>query len=314
MEPEARYTLVGTVVLVLVATIAVAIYWLRSTTGEGNDVSYKIYFQRQSLEGLQIRSDVKMQGIRIGAVTDFRISTKRPGSVEVVIRVQDSAPIRQDTRASVDRHLLTGIASIRLTTGSESSPKVEAIQPGEPYPLIAEGEPDYRFSESVTQVAERADETMKRISATLSDENQKALTESLANLSRVTARLDRSLGGLDKTLVAMERAANEVSSASSSVSGDVSRLAARYDKLGEQSTLAVSEISTTVRKIGADVERLALRMDGLLADSSVELRLTAQELRATSDSLGSAARRFSDPGRIIFGPRRESLGPGEPAQ
>ena len=314
MEPEARYTLVGTVVIVLVAAIAVAIVWLRSTTGEGNDVPFKIYFERQSLEGLQIRSDVKMQGIRIGAVTDFRISAKRPGTVEVVIRVQDSAPVRQDTRASVDRHLLTGIASIRLTTGSEASPKLEAAQPGEPYPLIAEGEPDYRFSETVTQVAERADETMRRISRTLSDENQKALTESLANLSRVTAKLDRGLGGLDRTLVAMERAANEVRSASASVSGDVARLAARYDKLGEQSTIAIGEISTTVRKIGADVERLALRMDGLLADSNVELRVTAQELRATSDSLGAAARRFSDPARVIFGPGKESLGPGEAAR
>ncbi len=314
MEPEARYTLVGTVVLVLVAAIAVAIVWLRSTTGEGNDVPFKIYFERQSLEGLQIRSDVKMQGIRIGAVTDFRISAKRPGSVEVVIRVQDSAPVRQDTRANVERHLLTGIASIRLTTGSEASPKLEAVQPGEAYPLIAEGEPDYRFSETMAQVAERAGETMTRINRALSDENQKALGETLTNLSRVSARMDRSLAGVDRTLAAMERAANEVRGASASVSGEVSWLAARYDKLGEQSTLAVGEISTTVRKIGDDVERLALRMDGLLADGNVELRLTAQELRATSDSLGAAARRFSDPGKVIFGPRRESLGPGEAAQ
>lgn len=314
MEPEARYTMVGAVVLALVAAIAVAFVWLRSTSGQGDEVTYKIYFTHQSLEGLQVRSDVKMQGIRIGAVTGFRISARRPGTVEVIIRVDGSAPVRQDTRANVERNLLTGIAGIRLTTGSEGSPRLEAVQPGESFPIIAEGEPDYRFSETFTQVAERADEAMKRINQVLSDENQAALREILANMNRISAKMDRSMAGLDRTLASVERAAGEVQGASASISGDVRKLAARYDALGEQSAAAVGEISTTVRRMGSDFERLALRMDGLLADSSVELRLTAQALRTTSDTLGTAARRLGDPGRILFGPGKESLGPGEGAR
>ena len=50
MEPEAKYTLVGTVVLLLVALIVVAAVWLRSTGGERDIDTYKIYFARQSLE------------------------------------------------------------------------------------------------------------------------------------------------------------------------------------------------------------------------------------------------------------------------
>lgn len=304
MEPEAKYTLVGTVVMVLLALIAGAVVWLKSTGGQRDDMPYKIYFARQSLEGLQIRSDVKMKGIKVGSVTSFRISARRPGTVEVMIRVDESAPVLQSTRAEVERHLLTGIASIRLVNADEGSPPLKQVQPDEQYPLIAEGESEYKIAESVANLAARADETLKRINRTLTDENLAALADILASLRRISANVDRSLAGLDKTVASMGRAAEQVA-------GDTRRLADRYDKLGAESTVAVREVSASVRRVSEDVARLSARADALFADGSVELRATAQELRAAADSLGATARRLGDPGKVIFGPPPGSLGPGE---
>jgi len=315
MEPEAKYTVVGAAVLILLAAMAVAAVWLKSTGGQGDDVPYKIYFARQSLEGLQIRSDVKMKGIRIGAVTGFRISSRRPGTVEVLIRVDGTAPIRHSTRADVERHLLTGIASIRLVNSSEDSPPLAAVQPDEPYPLIAEGESEYQqFSESIAQMAYRADETLKRLNVALSDENQAALREILANLRRISSSVDRNLAGLDRTLAAVGLAADEVRTMSSGIAGDARKLAARYDTLGEESAIAVRETAAAIRQIGTDVARLSARTDALLADGNTELRVTARELRDTADALATAARRFYDPGKVLFGPARGSMGPGEAAR
>jgi len=312
MEPEAKYTLVGTAVLVLLALIAVAVVWLKSTSGQRDDVPYKIYFARQSLEGLQIRSDVTMKGIKVGAVTGFRISARRPGTVEVLIRVDGTAPVRQSTRADVERHLLTGIASIRLVNGREDSPPLTEAPAEEPYPVIAEGESEFhQVSESIAQMAYRADETLGRLNRTLSDENQAALREILVNLHRISSSVDRSLVGFDRAVAAVGLAADEVRTMSSGIAGDARKLAARYDKLGEESSVAVGEVSTAIRRIGSDVAQLSARTDALLADGNIELRVTAQELRATADSLGAAARRFSDPGRVLFGPARDSMGPGE---
>jgi phospholipid/cholesterol/gamma-HCH transport system substrate-binding protein len=315
MEPEAKYTLVGTVVLILLALITASVVWLKSTGGQRDEEPYKIYFVRQSLEGLQIRSDVKMRGIRIGAVTGFRISSQRPGSVEVVVRVAGSAPVLQSTRAIVDRHLLTGIASIRLVNEDENSPPLKAVQPGEPYPVIAEGESEYQqFSESMVQMAQRADETLKRINVVLSDDNQAALKDILANLRRISTHVDRSLANLDRTLVSMGGAADEVRKLSAGVGADTRRLAERYDRLGAESTTAVREISESVRRVSDDVARLSTRADALFADGGAELRATARELRSAADSLGTAARRLGDPGKVLFGPPAGSLGPGEAAK
>lgn len=315
MEPEAKYTLVGAAVLILLALMVAASVWLHSARGQRDDVPYKIYFARQSLEGLQIRSDVKMKGIKIGSVTGFSISSRRPGTVEVVIRVDGSAPVRESTRADVERHLLTGIASIRLINGDEESRPLAEAPPDEPYPVIAEGESEYQqVSESITQVALRADETMKRINAVLSDENQAAIGEILVNLRRITGSVDRSLEAMDRSLASVDRAAEGVRISSAEIAGDVRKLTVRYDKLAEESTVAVKDISAAIHRVSADVARLSSRTDALLADGSVELRATAQELRAVADSLGTAARRLGDPRKVLFGPPGGSLGPGEAAR
>jgi phospholipid/cholesterol/gamma-HCH transport system substrate-binding protein len=314
MEPEAKYTLVGTAVLVLLALVVAAAVWLKSTGGQRDDAPYKIYFAHQSLEGLQIRGDVKMQGIKVGSVTGFRISSRRPGSVEVLIRVDGTTPVRQATSASIERHLVTGIASIRLVNTSEGSPFLSEAPPDEPDPVIAEGDSEYQFTQSMAQMAQRADETMQRINLVLSDENQTALRQILITLHRISANVDRSMPELDRALVAVRRGADQVGSTSIEIAGDARKLAARYDALGEESTTTMKELALAVRQVRADVARLASQMDGVLTNSNIDFRVTAQELRATADALGVAARRFSEPSRILFGPAKGSLGPGESAR
>ena len=315
MEPEAKYTLVGTAVLVLLALMAAALVWLLGTADERDDIAYKIYFARHSLEGLQVRSDVRMRGIKVGAVTGFRISAQRPGTVEVLIRVDRATPVRQSTRADVERQLVTGISSIRLVTLDEQGPLLELAQPGEPYPVIAEGEAEQQqFSESINQMALRADETLKRLNGVLSAQNEAAITEILANLRRISGKVDRSLDGLDRTLASVGGAADEVRTLSAGIAADARKLTARYDALGDESTTAAREVAASIRQISADVGRLASRADALLASGDVEIRATAQDLRTAADSLGAAARRLGDPGKVLFGPAPGSLGPGEVAR
>jgi phospholipid/cholesterol/gamma-HCH transport system substrate-binding protein len=312
MEPEAKYTLVGTVVLILIALIAAAVVWLRSTGEEFDDRTYKIYFERQSLEGLQPRSEVRMRGIRIGTVTGFRISTWRSGAVEVVIRVDGSAPVRQSMQAVVERQIVTGIASILLINFTEDSPPLTQVPPGEVYPVIAEGESQLQqVSQSLQELAQRATETMQRVSTTLSPENQRALTALLENLNRLAYNANRGLADLDRTVASVGAAAEEVRALSRGLGEDASRLAARYDKLGDEATVAAREAAAAMRQVSADVARISQRVDALLASGDVELRVTAQELRATADSLGAVARRLNDPRSVLWGPPEGGLGPGE---
>jgi phospholipid/cholesterol/gamma-HCH transport system substrate-binding protein len=319
MESEARYALVGTVVLVLLAAMVVAVVWLRRAGGAGDTSQYKIYFARQSLDGLQLRSDVKMRGIVVGSVDSFRISTWKKGSVEVVIRVDDQAPVRASTKAVVERQLVTGLASIRLVTGDEDSPILTKAPETEPYPVIAEGESDFeQLSQSVNQLALKAGDTLNRLNAMLTDENRGSFARALANFEKLSATaerglrgLDRTLGAADETMASVSAAAEEMQSLGAELTASSAKLAARYDELGKDSGAAVRDVRSSVNRMAEDVAKVSARTDALLATSSAEIGATAHELRVAARSLGAAARRFRDPRAILVGPAAGDMGPGE---
>jgi phospholipid/cholesterol/gamma-HCH transport system substrate-binding protein len=314
MESEARYTLVGTFVVVLLALAAAAVVWLLRAGDRDDLATYRIYFARQSLEGLEVRSDVRMKGIRVGAVTGFSFAPQRPGTVEVVVSLLPATPVRESTRAIVDRNLVTGLATIRLLNLNEDAPPLKRVEGGSD-PVIAEGESRLQqFSETINQLAERADETLSRINATLSGDNQKAIGDTLANLNGATRDLGRLLGRVDGAVVSIDQAADAIHSASATLTGDVHRLADRYDTLGAETAQNVKAITGTVTQLGADVSLLTRRTETLIADTNVELRQTTPHLRAAADSLAAASRKLGEPRAALLGPPDASLGPGEERQ
>ena len=312
MEPEARYTLVGTAVLVRVALATAAIVWLLAS-GQGKDGrTYKIYFAHQSLEGLEARSDVRMKGIRVGVVTYISFSQDRQGSVEVRVRLQPRTPVRRSTRAVVDRNLITGIATIRLVNETEDSPLLEAVGSDEDVPVIAEGPSQLQeFSDAVTRLAQKADETLTRVNATLSTQNQAAITETLAQLRSLTQSANGLTTRLDGTVANIGSAAQGVSTSTAVMSKEVQRLVDRYDALGEQTIATMRDAAGGLRQLTTDLGRLSVRTDTLLSNGDAELQLTGQQVRSAAEAFRVTARRFDDPRAVLFGPARASLGPGE---
>ena len=312
MEPEAKYTLVGGSVLVLLAMLVGAVAWLASAS-RGTEVHrYKIYFTRQSLEGLQVRSDVRMRGIRVGAVTGFSFAEDRPGTVVVVIGIDPATPVKESTRAVVDRNLITSLATIRLQNLTEDSPPIARSAPGQSDPVIAEGASQLQqFSETANELARRADETMRRINVTLSNENQAVLTETLVSLRNLSQKAEGAATRADAALLSVARTADAVGVATAGLSRDVHRLADRFDTIGAEAGTTLRDASTAMRQISGDVNQLSRHAENLLVDSNAEVRLTGQQLRGTADAVNTAARKFRDPRATLFGPGEASLGPGE---
>ena len=116
MEPDTRYTVIGAVVLALVAAAIVGFLWLSSTGRESDFRFYTVYFERQSLEGLQVGANVNMRGVTVGRVEQYSIQPDNINRVKVLVRVARETPVRENTKASVSRNVITGIARIKLDT------------------------------------------------------------------------------------------------------------------------------------------------------------------------------------------------------
>jgi phospholipid/cholesterol/gamma-HCH transport system substrate-binding protein len=304
MEPEARYTIVGAVVLVLLAMLAGAVLWLHGSSAGPQARAYRIVFERQSLEGLSRSSDVTMRGLRVGSVTSYRFSPQKAGAVEVSLALDPGAPVQEGTRAVVGRNLLTGLASVQLNNPAVQGRPLRAAPGGAP-PTIAEGQaPEQQMAASVTELAQR-------LNTTLSVENRAAFSETLANVRLLSGHAERTLARLDTALDALTGATRRVGDLSTAIQADAAILTARYDQLGAQAVHALGEASAAVRSAGADVGGLARRTDALLESSDRDIQATTRSLREAAQSAGIAADRLREPSELLYGPGQGKLGPGE---
>jgi phospholipid/cholesterol/gamma-HCH transport system substrate-binding protein len=256
MEPEARYSLVGAVVLALGAALAAGVVWLAASGNQHDMRPYHVYFAKQSLEGLDVRSDVRMKGIRVGEVKSLAFARGRAGTVEVVVAIEPTAPVLQSTRAVVDRNIVTGLASIRLVTLDDNSPAL-APTGDDGVAVIAEGSSQFQqFSETVGELARRADVTLTRINETLSQKNVAAISDS--SLPRVATRESTgTLRHIDANLAKAGAAADALRETAAGAGRDFHELAVRYESLGDTTGRSVLQMSASVDQLTSNFTALS---------------------------------------------------------
>jgi ABC-type transporter Mla subunit MlaD len=88
------------------------VIWLKSSGSRQGVDWYTIYFQRQSLDGLQVGADVTMLGVSVGRVEAYAVDPRTMNRVRVRIRVSSLTPVTPSTEAIV-REPPTGIAALR---------------------------------------------------------------------------------------------------------------------------------------------------------------------------------------------------------
>lgn len=326
VEPEARYKLVGAIILGLALATAGAFVWL-SRTGVASDFRfYTIYFERQSLEGLQVGGDVSMHGVKVGRVEGFSLERENINRVRVMVRVGRHTPVSTNTVAVIGRNLVTGIARVNLETPPPPGPELTETPPGEAYPVIPEGTSDLQqIAETANSAVILADSVLRSLNSVLSEENRKNFSELLVSLRTLSTGLHQRLGALDATNAALHEAARSFAKANE----QVGTLAARVnDRVEPVSTEAVTtlrdtqamlrEMQSTLRTLAEvsrslerDATTLTRRTDDTVETGALELRATARELRVGVEQLSRTLDRLQEPRSALFGPGQRQLGPGE---
>lgn len=195
METKARYLLVGSFVLVATLAIFAFIYWLHNTGGLGERDRYRIRFAAP-VSGLLKGSSVLFNGIRVGEVTEIRLSPDAPKDVLVTIGVDPATPIRADTVVSVDFQGLTGAPVIGLRGGEANAAPLSASAGDAP---LLTASPDASLS-----LTESARGTLQRLDKVL-DENSAALKETISGFSTFAGVLSRNSERIDGILAGLER-------------------------------------------------------------------------------------------------------------
>jgi phospholipid/cholesterol/gamma-HCH transport system substrate-binding protein len=292
METRAHHLLIGLfTVFALSAALAFAL-WLGSTGNDQQSV-YDVIFD-EAITGLSKGSAVELKGIRIGTVADLRLYPLDPSRVRARIHVDSTVPIYSDTRARLNTAAITGLSTIRLSTGGGT-----ALHPKDGDIPIIKTEPSSfsKLLDSGEDVIVSTSAVLGRIQQLLSDRNLDNLSRSLENFEHTMAALSAERDDVHQTLSQLARASEQTNALLTETTQLVHTANRLLDGQGQ------SALDSAQRSM-ATLERTMSSIDKLLADNRTPLNASLSalsdlgpavtELRATLASLRTIARRLEE--------------------
>jgi phospholipid/cholesterol/gamma-HCH transport system substrate-binding protein len=266
METRANYVLIGSFTLAVIAAAFGFVLWFQSLHTTKARAPLRVIFEGNAV-GLRDGAAVNFNGIRVGEVVSVKLDN--PRRVVALAMVENSAPIRKDTRVGLEFQGLTGIAAISLKGGAENAPPVPLGEDGIP---VLTADPN-----QLQDVTEAIRGTLQNINKLVAD-NQEAVKDSLQNLQTFTASLARNSERLDNVMARVD-----------GVMGQADDLMLGLNKLagGKEG----GELYQAVKSIRELAENFDKRSGALMTDG-----------RRTLADISRAVNNFDrNPTRVIFG-------------
>ncbi len=327
MNSKVNYTLVGIFVLFAIGLILVFVTWLMEPTNKKAVQLYKINFS-ESVSGLNIDSPVKYRGVTIGNVKEMRINPDNIEVIEVLISVDDAAPIKIDTVAKLKAQGITGLNFVDLSEGRKESACLETLGKDD-IPEI-KSIPSFlvRMEESFGSVSTNLMKTMHNVQMLLDEVNREQLSKALVHFANTMQRIERALD--DRTI---EHFQQLMASTSSAVQKLDTATIPKIDRFLNKSVAfeanlsrSIDSVSTSIQSVSKSYLTIAesaevFRVRNANSDYSVkenvgppmvQFELTMREMQQTLIGLNVILDKFSNsPSDILLQHEQPNIGPGE---
>ena len=296
METRAHHVIIGLFTLLAGAGAIFFAIWISDANTSKDYRNYTVVF-REAVTGLSRGSAVQYSGIPVGDITELTLDPADPRQVLARIRVSDSAPVTQDTKARLTFTGITGNSVIELVPGDPQSPRLESSEGKEP--LI------YSVPSPISSLLANGEDLMTNINQLvisarnmLSDENAERIASTLESIEAAAGSLS-SQGDDVKALVGELTLASQQAS---ELMGNVNTL------VNDQGRQALNSAEQTLESIARASETL----ENMLQDNSEaftngmqglgQLEPAINELRGSLGALRSITRRLEDnPARFLLG-------------
>ncbi len=319
METKVNYAVVGLFVLVLGAAFVAAVLWLASGGSLQKKYDYYLAMVNESVSGLNPNAPVKYRGVDVGKVSAIELDPANPEQVRLTFAIERGTPIKEDTEAVLKTQGLTGIAYVELSGGARESPPLRA-RAGEEYPQIrTKPSLSARLENVLTNVLGNLDRTSANVNAMLSEENQVAFKNTLADISAVARTFAAREATIDAAIASAARTFENTARVSAQLGPTIDRLATQLgpaldrvarsadavETMAQEAARASASAGNVIDAAGPDIKRFT-------AETLPELELLIGEVSVLTSSL----RRLSEhiersPGGLLIGRRTAQPGPGE---
>ena len=302
--------LIGIFVLLSTALITVIIIWLGASHFLQDNVNYVTYFDG-SVEGLEMGSPVKYQGVPIGTIKEIKVAPDGK-LVEIIMQVQKKIAINDDLRVKSEIAGLAGGKFLQLYYPGKESIKML-------YPKLS-FKPPHRLIKSSPSGFEEIEIAMKEVMNNFRDlqvknisdntidflqssteffKNQELyqivsqLSEASAKISHILSRADSSkiIDNLEVTSAKFIESAEKLKKFADNLNDQLNGLA--INKKVDNAIYKYDTVMNSAQKV--------INLVGYRAENSlISLTETLEELKSTNKQLKKTLKAFSETPSQIF--------------
>lgn len=292
METRASYVLVGLFVLLSFFAGLGYIAWIADKSDSTQMKRYLIYFDGNVM-GLTTASQVYFNGVYIGKVDTIRLKRDLPGEVEVNVLLDENAPVRTDSIATLEMRGLTGQSVVLISGGTPNAPLLASVDNGDKTPVIRSAPNKLQsLVTSLPGVLAATKESLDRINILLGQGNQKSIENSLAAIERFTGGLAESSSRIATVLDDLSLSSKNFNTVANNFN--------TYIK--DDLTPATRSFDQTMRRADAFFASTNPLMEQLANEGMDEFRRALIDARQLMSTLNLVLTRLeSDPRRFFFG-------------
>lgn len=176
---------IKTGVVVVIAVVVAAIFYIRTTDFSGGVYKLKTYFNYA--EGVKPDSIVKLAGIDVGRVESISFNYVPDTKVELILAIDTKAKVREDSIAYISQSGLIGDAYIGITAGS---PDKQFVKDGAM--LISEDPVEMRkLMRKADAIAENLDKTLVEVKSLAANVNG-VVSDNRPKIAGIVANLEET--------------------------------------------------------------------------------------------------------------------------
>jgi phospholipid/cholesterol/gamma-HCH transport system substrate-binding protein len=291
MERDAHYVAVGAFILLVTAFAVAFVLWYTDANDGLVYERYEIYFTG-SVSGLDRGSPVRFLGVDVGRVRRLMIDKTNPTRVQVIVEIDENAPISAATRASLGLQGVTGLLYVNLKEQADID-RSAPLRQGSQYPVIEAVESDFdAFLASLPELMGRANTLLERFTRVVSDENLNGIADTIKSLRDTMKTMPQTSKDVQQLVAELRATVGEIHAASES-------LRAMTDESRPEVKLALERMSDVANNLA----EASARVDRFTKQSEVQLgNFTEQglfELERLMRETRQAAREFRDLSRSL---------------
>ncbi|MEQ9547558.1 MAG: MlaD family protein [Marinobacter sp.] len=295
MEPKAHHIIIGLFTVAAAAAALVFTLWLGKTATDREWAWYEIGFDHP-VSGLSKGNPVQYSGVEVGEVVELALDPDNPSHVRVLIRIDESVKIRENTRVGLVLANITGSMSVRFRGGTSDSPVIEGSREDPPL-IMAEPSVFTSLLDNGEALLSKAERLLTNANALFSLENSDNLTTILRNTRIATDGLLARRGELEELMERMNDASVSAAEAAERVSAFANNADNLLQNEGQQTLAALQGAIASIQTTATRIEQLTANNEGSLDEGLQglgELSPALRELRSTLRNLNHFTRRLED--------------------